>query len=335
MRRGARAVLTALAAFALATPSPAPPPPGRGEAAIARLVVEPVPLNRQAPGQLELGPLRYLGGWSLSSDDRRFGAISALAADADGTLLALSDHATLYRFAPPGLGPATVAIHPLGDGPEGLTKKIHRDSEAMALADRSLWVVFENSNEVWRYAGPDFRAVAKAAPEAMKKWPLNRGAEALLRLAGGRFLLISEDEDERGVSDALLFLGDPADPSTRAQPLRIDPAPGQRVTDAALLPDGRLLLLTRGLSIWNSWTARLLVARLPDGAGEMIETQQVAAFDPPLTRDNMEGLAVTQEGGRTIVWLASDDNLLPLQRTLLLKFEWVEQAAARHTPQSP
>jgi hypothetical protein len=49
----------------------------------------------------------------------------------------------------------------------------------------------------------------------------------------------------------------------------------------------------------------------------------------------MEGLAVTQEGGRTIVWLASDDNLLPLQRTLLLKFEWAEKAVARHTPQSP
>jgi hypothetical protein len=37
----------------------------------------------------------------------------------------------------------------------------------------------------------------------------------------------------------------------------------------------------------------------------------------------MEGLAVTQEAGRTILWIASDDNLLALQRTLLLKFEWV------------
>jgi hypothetical protein len=54
----------------------------------------------------------------------------------------------------------------------------------------------------------------------------------------------------------------------------------------------------------------------------MIETEEVAAFDPPLTRDNMEGLAVTQEAGRTILWISSDDNLIPLQRTLLLKFEW-------------
>jgi hypothetical protein len=37
----------------------------------------------------------------------------------------------------------------------------------------------------------------------------------------------------------------------------------------------------------------------------------------------MEALAVVEEQGRVIVWVASDDNLLPLQRTLLLKFEWV------------
>jgi hypothetical protein len=157
----------------------------------------------------------------------------------------------------------------------------------------------------------------------MKNWPLNRGAEAILRFPDGRFLVISEDEDDAGVSAALLFAGDPAEPGTATLPLRIDPPPGQRVTDAALLPDGRPLFLTRGLSIGSFWTARLLVGRLPNRAGEMIQTQEVAAFAPPLTRDNMEGLAVTQEAGRTILWIASDDNLIPLQRTLLLKFEWV------------
>jgi hypothetical protein len=35
----------------------------------------------------------------------------------------------------------------------------------------------------------------------------------------------------------------------------------------------------------------------------------------------MEALSVTQENKRTIIWLASDDNFIPLQRTLLLKFE--------------
>jgi hypothetical protein len=39
--------------------------------------------------------------------------------------------------------------------------------------------------------------------------------------------------------------------------------------------------------------------------------------------DNMEGLAVHQEGGRTFVTVISDDNFSPGQRTLLLEFELV------------
>jgi len=323
MARRTRAALAALAAFVLATPLAAPPPPGRGAPGSARLVAEPVPLDPQSQGRRDLGPLRYLGGWSLRSDDRRFGAISALAVEPGGTLLALSDHAILFRFAPPDSGASTVTIHPLRDGPGGLTQKEERDTEAMVLAGDRLWLAFENSNQIWRYAGRDFHAAAKASPAAMKDWAANRGAEAMVRFPDGRFLLVSEDEDAAGTSGALLFPGDPADPATAALPLRIDPPPGQRVTDAALLPDGRLLLLTRGLSLGSGWTARLLVGRLPAGGGELIETEEVAAFDPPLTRDNMEGLAVTQEAGRTTVWIASDDNLIPLQRTLLLKFEWV------------
>lgn len=323
MHRRTRAALAALAWLALATPIAAPPPPGRGQPATVALTARPLPLNPEVPEQSELGPLRYLGGWALSSADRRFGAISALAAEPGGTLLALSDHAILFRFAPPGEGAAEVLIHPVADGPGGLTQKEQRDTEAMALADGQLWLAFENSNQIWRYSARDFRASAKAAPPALEKWAANRGAETLLRFPDGRFLLVSEDEDGEGMSPALLFLGDPADPATQALPLRIDPAPGQRVTDAALLPDGRILLLTRGVSLMSGWTARLLVGRLPGGSGDLIATEEVAAFVRPLTRDNMEGLAVTQERGRTIVWIASDDNLIPLQRTLLLKFEWM------------
>ena len=38
----------------------------------------------------------------------------------------------------------------------------------------------------------------------------------------------------------------------------------------------------------------------------------------------MEGVSLTQEGGRTIVWMISDDNQVPVERTLLLKFELVD-----------
>ena len=35
----------------------------------------------------------------------------------------------------------------------------------------------------------------------------------------------------------------------------------------------------------------------------------------------MEGVALRREGDRTFVYLVSDDNFNPLQRTLLMKFE--------------
>jgi hypothetical protein len=325
MRRTARAALAALAFLTLATPIAPPPPPGRGEPAVATLFAQAVPLNPREPDQRQLGPLRFLGGWVLTSDDRRFGAISALAGEPGGTLLALNDHAVLFRFAPPqdGGGAGSVAIRPLRQGPGNLARKVNRDSEALAVDNGQLWIGYENSNEVWRYAAGDLSAAAKAAPPSMRKWQLNRGAEAMLRFPDGRFLLVSEDEDDAGISAAVLFLGDPTISQTRALPLRIDPPAGQRVTDAASLPDGRLLFLTRGIGVWSGWTARLLIGSLPAAGSNAITTQEVASFESPLTRDNMEGLAVTIEAGRTIVWLASDDNLLSLQRSLLLKFEWV------------
>jgi len=46
----------------------------------------------------------------------------------------------------------------------------------------------------------------------------------------------------------------------------------------------------------------------------------IARFEPPVTSDNYEGLSVTIENGRPIIWIVSDDNYSLWQRTLLLKF---------------
>jgi len=45
---------------------------------------------------------------------------------------------------------------------------------------------------------------------------------------------------------------------------------------------------------------------------------------PPQIADNFEGLAVDVRNGRTRIWLVSDDNFLPQQRTYLLEFELVK-----------
>jgi hypothetical protein len=101
--------------------------------------------------------------------------------------------------------------------------------------------------------------------------------------------------------------------------------PGYRVSDAAILPDGRLLLLNRRFEWLEGFS--LVVTIADAGAlseGSVIEAHEIARLEPPLTIDNMEGASVTVENGRTIVWLVSDDNFFPLQRTLLLKFALAE-----------
>ncbi|HEU0135233.1 MAG TPA: esterase-like activity of phytase family protein, partial [Allosphingosinicella sp.] len=178
-------------------------------------------------------------------------------------------------------------------------------------------------NAVWRYDRRGFEPRSSARPRAMSKWSANRGPEAMVRLADGRFLIFAEGPG--GVSEALLFAGDPAVPGTPSTRLRYRPPEGFRITDAALLPDGRLALLNRSISLFSGFTAKLTIATLPaSGEGSVIAGEEAAVFEGRVARDNLEALSVTREDGRTILWLASDDNYSPFQRTLLMKFALAE-----------
>jgi hypothetical protein len=325
----------ALAAFAALASPVAPLPVERRPASVTTdFAGVPVPLDRRDPERRELGPLRFIAGWALSSSNRRLGGISAMHV-ADGQVGALTDAGDLLRFpAPPepdGFAleiAGRMRIDALRQGPGSPENKIDRDTEAMVIAGSSAWVTFEHHNEVWRYRLPGWQAEARSEPPAMADWPDTRGAEAMTRLPDGRFLIMSESRGQDGASPALLFQGDPAEPGTRAVPIRFRRPSGYRITDVGVLPDGRLLLVVRGIR-WNlTFPVKLLVGRLPAQAGGEIETQEVAALEPPLASDNFEALSITQEQGRTMIWLASDDNTTPLQRTLLLKFEWVGETPA-------
>lgn len=323
----------ALTAF-VALGSPVPPSPLRpysGAGPIAYTAV-PVVLDPRDPERRQLGPLRFIAGWALSSPDRRLGGISAIHVEG-AEVLALSDAGDLLRFPAPRPDPSGFSLEAAGhaqvwqvrEGPGSPERKLNRDTEAMALAGGEVWIAFEHHNQVWRYRRSDWLALGRAAPAAMQDWPSTRGAEAMTRLPDGRFLVMSERR-QAGASPALLFPGDPAAPGTRAIPLRFAPPDDYRITDVAALPDGRLLLVTRRMSWTLDFSTKLLVGRLPGRAGEEIAWQEIATIEPPLTSDNFEAVSVTQEAGQTIIWLATDDNTTPLQRTLLLKFAWEEGA---------
>jgi hypothetical protein len=311
-------VLAALA-FLLLLGTFAPLAPFREDPLPARTILAfaPLPLDPDAPQRRAVGRLAYLGGWQVTSNDPRFGGISAMHV-AGEEVTALSDTGSLIRFPLPGSAGGT-RIEALPAGPGSPHIKSDRDAESLVVHGGRAWIGFERSNAVWRYRRGDWRSDAWAAPPGMRKWRSNRGSEAMLRLPGGRFLVFCEGGG--GDSPVLLFDGDPAVPGTKATALRYRPPEGYRITDAALLPGGGLLFLNRRIALLEGFSARLTLAPTPDlKAGTVLAGKEIASLRRPLTVDNMEALSVTREGGRTIVWIASDDNFNPLQRTLLLKF---------------
>lgn len=283
-----------------------------------------IPIDPADPAHRQFGRLRYLAGWQLDSRQRDFGGYSALWVEGD-RFVALADngHYLRFRMTKPGVIEqprfSELPAFPAYEGHKG-----DRDSESMTVGPNGdIWVGFEYRNAILRYA-PDLTMLHSLAwPPAMKKWSLNSGAEAMVRLEGGRFAVFSEGNAVAPhVHDSLMFPGDPT--SARNTPFHFGyrPPHGYAPTDAAQLPDGRIIVLHRRFGIWDGFSAALAIVDPADiKPGATVEGEHIAELKPPLNIDNMEGISVVQEGGKTIFWLISDDNQVPVERTLLLKFE--------------
>jgi len=284
-----------------------------------RVHATPVRLDGADPGRARVGRLRWLGGWALASRDRRFGGLSALVDLGGGRLLALSDTATPTRLELTAGGPVAHVLPTLG----GEALKRDRDSESLTHdpASGRFWVGYEGINTIVRH-GPDLAEEARVQPPAMRDWEVNGGAESLVRLADGRFLVIAEKvRSGPDARRALLFPGDPTAPGAVPFAFAYRPPPGYDPSDAAQLPDGRLIVLNRRVSLMDGFTAILtLVDPAAIRPGATVAGTEIAKFAAPLVTDNLEGIAAGREGGRTIITLVSDDNFLPFQRTLLLRF---------------
>lgn len=294
-----------------------------GMEGFTRLLAEPVVLDPERPARRRFDTLTFLEGWVLRSADPRFGGLSALGTARDG-LLAISDAGTVMHIRFWGGRPAALRLHALPDGPGDPGRKADRDTEALAIDPGTgrHWIAFEQHHQIWRYGPGLARAEAQAPIPHARSWRKNGGVEALAYLPGGRALAVSEGRaGPGGTADLLLFAGDPALAGTPARRLRYRPPGNYRVTDAAPLDGARLLVLHRRFSLADGFGALLGVVDLAALERNAVVTPRVLAeWGPQLAIDNLEGLAVAREGGRTIVWLASDDGFNTVQRTLLLKF---------------
>ena len=291
----------------------------------AEMAAHPVALDWRNPERVKLGGLTFLGGVYLTGPAPAFGGFSAMLVEGDRFTL-LSDGGNIVSFR---MGGDWKVRDPrfaeLPDGPGRGWHKRERDSESLARdpATGQLGVGFERANAIWRYA-PDFmRAQAHAAPRMMADWPENGGPESLVRLRDGSFIVLaeSEDGDAKGTRRGLWFAGDPVLAGQRGFAFSYRPPTGFKPTDAAELPDGRLVVLNRKASLREGFTAVVTIvdrgAVRPRG---IVAGREIARFAAPVVHDNFEAVAVTREGKDTILWIASDDNQLFLQRSLLLKF---------------
>jgi len=146
--------------------------------------------------------------------------------------------------------------------------------------------------------------------------------EALAALPDGRVVGLSEVYSKRP-GTSVGWIGAPSDTGWRWQEFGYTATPDYPPTALAVLPDGDLVVVERAFS--PALGVRCRVLRLAVGAiaaGATVQAVELARLASPLAVDNLEGVAATRgPRGETLIWLISDDNFNPLQRTILLKFE--------------
>ena len=324
-------------------------PPGTADTEAIRVDARPVALNPEDPAAQRVGHLRYMGGLQLQSRDSRFGGLSGLRWNG-GRLYAVSDAGDWFAIDLREIGGrlsgvGTVRIKRLTDLNGGvLQDKTRGDAEALNLnmggcvrddcVPASVDVAFEQDHRIWTYAlkdgMPDGPPVQRTVPpDWLRTLPANGGMEAMAGHAHELLVLSEKQRTASGTGTGLLFhTAEKARArSSRWDRIELAAADDFSPTDADALGDGRFLILYRRYSLMRGVAARLGLAQLNVGADgrPQIMVRQLAELTPPLSVDNMEGLAVRREGGRLFVYLVSDDNFSGAQRTLLMKFELPEQ----------
>lgn len=271
-----------------------------------------------------LAPFEVAGAWQLTGDPALVTGLSGLDVLPDGRLLAVGDRGSRVVIAPPawvGSGPRH-QVGKLDKPPELPVDTADSESVTVDPATGAYWTAMETDNRVVFYAADGSRQ-ADADPAAMERWPKNVGPEAMARLADGRFLILGEMR-ERGrdrTFPMLLFSGDPV---KGAEPVHAHLAmPGDyKPVGAAVLPDGRVLVLGRDLRFpfrFFSLIALIDPRRIKPAA--LVRAQAVATITGGALSDNYEGIAAAPAAaGQIRVWLVSDDNQQQiLQSTKLLE----------------
>ncbi|MBO6504562.1 MAG: esterase-like activity of phytase family protein [Kordiimonadaceae bacterium] len=270
--------------------------------------------------------IAFVGGWVLVSEHQDFGGFSGLVIEEETSqLVAINDKGDWWQVpfdAMNAVAPAggTMRAYTLG----AVSDKANLDAESLLQLNGGYLISFEQVHRLefqpevggkptheTGFAAIDFAGVSK-----------NSGMEAIALLPSGELLAFTErGRDTQGKLKAWLVSAEQAEPLFFAPPKNFAP------TDAATLPNGDVLVLLRKFSAVEGVEVRLHHLSAADiKPGAVLVGDPVLRLTPEGPVDNMEGLDVVALDDNTVrIAMISDDNFNPLQRTLLMLFDYKYQ----------
>lgn len=325
-------VLAALLASSAALAEPAPFQP---------MEVRSYPIEHFQIGTTEtrFGPLEFVGGISMTSGGRHFGALSGIDFTTPGAdFVGVADTGFWFfgRVVRDGQGRPTgitgFRMQPMvgADGAE-IEGKFDSDAESIDVSGSRVTASFERAHRIVEFELTD-KGIGEPGREIDFLVPRNelrqnRGFETIATspadgpLAGARVAVTEKSIDANGDLFAAVLEG------PRKGIFKVARSGEFDVTDGAFLPGGDLLLLERKFAMATGVEMRL---RRIDGdairAGARVDGKVLMEANMAYQIDNMEGLAVWRRSdGALMLSLISDDNHSILQRNLYLEFRLLEE----------
>ncbi len=257
----------------------------------------------------------YFGGFSgfdLTNDGLHFSAISDTAAIYSGVLSRDAKGRVNAVSADPATPLPSRKGAPLADPMD--------DAEGLAIGrDGAIFVSYETEDRIVEYWDDGKTWMRETLPRMLlKRFPLNKGLEALAIDADGDLYALPEEEHPANALISVYRL--------RGETLDI-PFTLRRDGDwlpvgADFGPDGRLYLLERDFWPLIGFMNRVRRITLD---GDDVTGDEVLLQTGAGVHDNLEGLAVWRDAGGAIrLTMISDDNFLPVQQTEIVDYRVAE-----------
>lgn len=283
----------------------------------------------------ELSGVEFVAGYHLTSDDPRLGGISGIEALADGSLLTVTDQGDFLWLGMDEfdhLQPVSAKISTIRDSKgRPFDSKWQADSEGLAVDNGLALVSFEQNHRIEAFdletCGSNARGSRILSLDKKRhnvsKLSDNGGMEALALTNDGGLIIGIESLDDNGAQISF-------SPKHKVSNFvhRIKAGGNKKMTGSDYLPlnenSGELYSLHRSYTPLTGTHIRLLktsVSKNDQDEFSLGSSEELLYLKPPGITDNFEGITVRREEDGVIrLFIVSDDNFSPKQRSLLLIF---------------